>query len=202
MTPKEAFPLTWPEHWPRTARERIQQSRFGTWAKPVTMAKACQLLYDELRRLGVSDIIVSSNVRVRLDGLPMSGQAQPNDKGIAVYFKFKGRQTVFACDKWHRVEDNLYAVAKHVEALRGQHRWGVGSIDQAFRGYQALPERSGGSAWWEVLGVAINASEEQITNAYRAKAKLAHPDTGGSHEKMTALNDAYRVACSQRNHHE
>ena len=56
---------------------------------------------------------------------------------------------VLACDRWDRPEHNLRAIAKHVEAIRGQERWGVGSVAQAFRGYQALPSRATGKPWWE-----------------------------------------------------
>lgn len=199
MTPRESFPLSWPDHWPRTANIAIQRSNFSHRGEWVSMARACDLLYGELGRLGASAIVVSTNMRTRLDGAPLAGQGQPADKGVAVYFKFKNRETVLACDKWHRVEDNLYAVGKHVEALRGQHRWGVGSLDQAFRGYQALPERGTGLIWWEVLGVPINASEDQIRNAYHGKAKTVHPDAGGNREDWERVNDAYRQACA---HHE
>lgn len=108
---------------------------------------------------------------------------------------------MMACGKWNRAQDNIWAIAKHVEALRGQERWGVGSIEQAFRGYTALPEKSGGVSWWEVLGVAMNASEEQVQAAYRSKAKLLHPDVNRDPDaatKMIQLNEAYRMATSQR----
>lgn len=73
------------------------------------------------------------------------------DRGAAVYFEMKGKPVSLACDKWNRVEDNIWAIAKHIEALRGQQRWGVGSIEQAFRGYTALPAigESSASEWWK-----------------------------------------------------
>ena len=84
---------------------------------------------------------------------------------------------------------NLAAIG----VLRGQERWGVGTIEQAFRGYMAIPERTGNN-WWVALGVAINATLEQAEAAYRSKAKEAHPDTSGSTEAMAALNLAIAEA--------
>jgi DnaJ-domain-containing protein 1 len=93
----------------------------------------------------------------------------------------------------------VWAICKHIEALRGQQRWGVGSIEQAFRGYMAIPERTSGSAWWNVLGVTINATPEQVQEAYRAKAKLVHPDLGGTDAEMAQVNLAYEEAQAAAN---
>lgn len=46
---------------------------------------------------------------------------------------------------------------------------------------------------YETLGVARDATQEQIRAAYRAKASAAHPDKGGSVEAMQAINTAYHV---------
>ena len=62
-----------------------------------------------------------------------------------------------------------------------------------FRGYMAIPERTGNN-WWVALGVAINATLEQAEAAYRSKAKEAHPDTSSSTEAMAALNLAIAEA--------
>ena len=142
------------------------------------MDDAAGALQAELYRLGAREPILSTNVKLRIDGVPYSNQAQPADTGAAIYFTLKDRPVAMACDKWLRVEDNVYAIAKHIEALRGQKRWGVGSIDQAFRGYMALPGigQSSGDSPWTILGVAINATEDQIKDAYRKLAKKFHPD--------------------------
>ena len=45
--------------------------------------------------------------------------------------------------------------------------------------------------YYETLGVARDASPEQIKAAYRAQAMAAHPDRGGDHERMSRVNEAY-----------
>lgn len=123
----------------------------------------------------------------------------PADPSIAVYFTLKGKPHVLACGKWDRAQDNIWAIAKHIEALRGQNRWGVGSIEQAFRGYTALPETSSGASWWSSLGIPINATPDQVRDAFRAKAKIYHPDSGSApdHEKMVEINLAFEQASRQ-----
>lgn len=193
-----AFPLQWPSGWPR-ARFR-QRAVFGTtgrkgWKESLTVADARARLSEQLDFLGARYATLSTNVELRLDGQPRSGQPEPSDPGAAVYFQIKGRDTVLACDKWDRVADNIAAVAKHIEALRGIDRWGVGTAEQAFAGYQALPAPE---QWWQVLGVSSNATMDEIKAAYRKRAAAAHPDSGGSHAEMARLNAARDQAIRER----
>jgi len=129
--------------------------------------------------------------------LPYAGQRQPDDKGVAVYFTYKDRQMCFACDVWDKVEDNIQAVRKTIEALRGIARWGTGDMmERAFTGFQALPspEMVNKRQWWQVLGLSQDAASEAIKKAYRRKAKVCHPDAGGDEARMAELNAAYSEA--------
>jgi hypothetical protein len=47
------------------------------------------------------------------------------------------------------------------------------------------------------LGVPSNSSREQIRALFRAAAKVHHPDRGGSPEKFTELEKAYRLAVAR-----
>jgi len=44
---------------------------------------------------------------------------------------------------------------------------------------------------YRMLGLSPSASWEEIERAYRAKAKVHHPDRGGDQDTMRALNEAY-----------
>lgn len=182
-----AYPLTWPAGWKRTPWHQVGTSQFGKH----TLHECTYKILAEVRLLGGTQCILSTNVRLRLDGLPYSNQRQPDDKGIAVYFHYRKKPIVFACDRWRTVEDNLWAVAKHIEALRGQERWGVGNLEQAFTGYVALPAPV---QWWDVLGVSPQATEDDVRAAYRQLAKVHHPDAGGTHENFVAVQQAYERA--------
>jgi hypothetical protein len=171
-------------------------------AKNHSMDEAFQMLAGEMERMGTKKWLLSSNVPRRLDGQPYSNRGQHTDPGAAVYFDLKGRQVSLACDKWLRVEDNVWAIAKHIEALRGQERWGVGSIEQAFRGYTALPApgQTSGISWWTVLGVPINSAPDQVKEAYRILAKKHHPDRGGDAELFRRVNEAWNLFEMSQNH--
>lgn len=178
------YPLSWPTGWPR-ARTR----RRGLF-KPTTFEAARWRLGDELRKLGAvyGTVVISTNVALRLDGLPRSGGPRVEDPGVAVWFELalaregKRRNQVLACDVWERVEHNAHALALHVEALRALDRYGVGTLEQAFTGYVALPERASPEGWRSVLGLDPRGAitRETVTAAFRARSLRAHPDQGGS----------------------
>jgi len=50
----------------------------------------------------------------------------------------------------------------------------------------------------KVLGVPADATIEQIREAYRAKAKRYHPDTGGEDWVFRILSQSYELLCSAR----
>ncbi|KAG9016045.1 hypothetical protein FRB90_003708 [Tulasnella sp. 427] len=58
---------------------------------------------------------------------------------------------------------------------------------------QRLLKQSKAKDYYKVLGVSRDADSKTIKKAYRAKARDAHPDKGGSEEKMAAVNEAYEV---------
>lgn len=158
------------------------------------MEGGTQSLRGELHRLGAVRFVLSTNVELRQDGFPRSDRRSPADPGVAVYFDLKGRPIVMACDKWSRVEDNLWAITKHIEAIRGTARWGCGELQQAFGGYTALPAPADLRPWYEVLDVREDCSLETARSAWINGAKKCHPDNGGSHSAMAIINGAWARA--------
>lgn len=186
----EAYPLTWPEGQPRKAHHERRHGPFK-----VSLGVARDELMNELKLLGAKDIVVTSNVPTRRDGLPYADAREPSDPGVAVYFERKGKQYVFACDTFGRFAQNLRAVGMTVAAIRSIQRYGATEmLEQAFRGFAALPPANREKPWTEVLGVHPTASPAEIAAAYRELARIHHPDAGGSSERMAEINDAFRRA--------
>src|SRR5919106_4898123 len=169
-----AYPLSWPAGWPR--HQTRFHSRFGHWNARPTVALGSRFVINELRRMGVPDykIAISTNVELRLDGLPYSNRREPRDPGAAVYWTTtKGKKQVLACDKYVSAGENLYAIGKTIEATRGIERWGAVTAEQAFAGYVALEEKTEPSCW-ELLDIPPQSTEQQILDAYRRKVRAAH----------------------------
>jgi len=187
-----SYPLYWPVGWPRAPRRRRASFRDSNVYVETQEVRA------ELQRLGARAVIVSANLQLRNDGVPYAGQKTPSDTGIAVWFELRSgaawQQHVLACDRWDKAEHNLRAIALHIDSLRGQGRWGVGSVQQAFQGYKALPERAGGVPWWEILGVDPQASRDAVERAFKRRAHERHPDKGGAIDAWHELQQAREQA--------
>lgn len=186
----QPYPLQWPPGVDRTKGPR-KSSPFGSRKGRLTVAMAVARVEDEVRRMKgaeVATLVVSSN-------LAGTVRSQPNDPGVAVYF-LRNRPYCFPCDRYSKVADNVAAVAKHLEALRGIERWGVGTVEQLFSGFTALP--APGSDWREVLGILGSGVDAEAVEArFRSMAKTMHPDRGGTHEGFVRLEAARRAALAE-----
>jgi hypothetical protein len=162
--------------------------------------KARDGLLRELELLGADDIVMSTNIPIRKDGLPYANQRQPDDPGVAIYFTLDGQPQCIPCDKWDTVAQNLRAVELTIGALRGLERWGAKEmVNAAFRGFKALPESVivtpyTTRPWYEVLQVQPDASHEVVRAAYRNLAAKYHPDNQdtGDNIKFIELQNAYK----------
>lgn len=191
MNTVDAYPLSWPEGRERTPEWRRKHDQFR-----VTIAQAVGHLTKELERIRAQNVVISSNHPVRKDGLPMCVQAAVGDPGVAVYFVVDGVRRCMSCDQYHAVRGNVRAIGKSVEALRELERWGAkATLDRALEGFVALPAGStAGDAWWDVLGVAPDASRVTIEAAFRRLVRVHHPDLGGDEARMQRVSAAYDEA--------
>lgn len=190
----QAYPLTWPLGWRRPPTPR--SSRFGTRNRKPTVAGAVDELLAELDRMGATQVVISTNLALRLDGLPRSNQPKPRDTGAAVYFKRQGADHVLPCDTFDEVGCNIYALARTVYALRQMERDGCTQIvGQAFTGFRALPpdSRSAPRGWREVLGYTPGDDPATMRTKYRALVKIHHPDNGttGDAEQFRQIQAAW-----------
>lgn len=184
MTAAVAYPLAWPAGWPRTPAPRRER-----WpSSQITITGALRECQEELRRLGVTAVVLSSNVTL--------GAEHPADPGVVAYGRLRERSIAIPCDRWNSVAGNLRAIAKTIEAMRGMERWGARHmIDAMFSGLPALAA-PGARGWREVLGIpaSAEATRDLIEKRRRELAKINHPDRGGDPARMSEINAAAEVA--------
>ncbi|WVR04336.1 hypothetical protein IAU60_001336 [Kwoniella sp. DSM 27419] len=148
------------------------------------------------------DPVAKSQMRLELYALACRAAVGAND-----FKKDKGA-------RW--CETTLEMDGENVDGLvaRGERLLKDESWDEAVRVFDKAFENSGRSRedirgrlqkahrllkqskqkdYYKVLGVPRDADERAIKKAFRTAAKTAHPDVGGSEEKMAALNEAYEV---------
>jgi hypothetical protein len=208
------YPLAWPNGWKRTKpgqrrsakfSKRIQRSSgtgetYQSWSNKseVTISEGTKRVLEQLRSMGVreGDAIISTDLKVRLDGLPYSSQKEPENPGVAVYWK-KGKEAdhkVIAIDLYTRIADNLAAIAATLGAMRAIERHGGAVImERAFSGFLSLPAPN---TWRAVMGYQEDAgvSLDRARADYRDLSKQRHPDCGGSDAAMAELNWAMAEA--------
>jgi hypothetical protein len=207
----QAYPLYWPDGWKRTHRADRRTGTFNkketeyrppvvpggqgynyVRTKNLTVSDGIGRILESLERMGISrnDVIISTNVRTRLDGLPRSGEKEPDDPGAAVYWRkgFNAPMRCMAIDRYSVVADNLGAIAATLEAMRAIERHGGAEVlDRSFQGFAALTDGSK-KPWRQVLGIEIaQPSAADIENAFRALVKIHHPDIGGSTERFQEI---------------
>lgn len=191
-----AYPLQWPAGWKRTNHRT--PSKFSS-----NFANSRDALMAQLKIMGAQSVVLSSNVPLRNDGLPYANYTGILDPGVAIYFYYKNKQFVVACDKWLKVEDNLHAVNKTIDAIRGIERWGASEmLERAFNGFaqiEAPPSADVKEHWTKVLGVSVNDSIETIKQTYRNLVKIYH-EAGSSPDnaRMTKINLAYEQATDEK----
>lgn len=194
------FPLEWPLGWRRSKPSGRIHGAFRTnqtASHRLSVTIATARLERELEYLGATNPVLSTNVSLRLDGRPRSDE-NPTDPGAALYFSFRGKATVLACDRFLNVADNIAALAAHIDAIRRVERYGVGTIEQALAGYKALPADTAAN-WRAVFGFAADAQPtlDQMDAAYKAMAHERHPDKGGTDIEMSHVNRARDYALDE-----
>jgi hypothetical protein len=134
--------------------------------------------------------------------------------GIAarVYFDRNSKRYISECSQWPHFLDNLRAAQLAIDyTYRIGEAYGVNYtevkhqdlFDRIFAALEAPLDPNvlllgSGNEWWEVLGVSRTASRAEIINAYRALAKIHHPDVGGDPDEFKRLRAAYEAALKER----
>jgi hypothetical protein len=211
MSEQQKYPLAWPMGQPRTTSRKDAQFNVkkplppasngfvGYAGRSLTIAEAMKRLRIEIDRLRINfddDCIVSSNLKLNMSGLPRGDQGEPSDPGVAVYWMTrKGERRVMAIDIYNRVADNIAAVARTLEYMRGIERHGGSAVqERAFTGFTALPPPA---SCWSVLAMDPPKKHEgrddllaRIRAAHRAGYIVLPRDTNGDVVGAAALNAA------------
>ena len=197
LTLPAPYPLAWPPDRPRIPSRERQPDRYE--AKTVTAAMASAEMEVKRWRAPTRSARII-NWELSSDYL---GRAQPpDDPGAALWFTLGGKDItggaslmVLACDRFHRLPQNIRALSLTMERLRLVDEVGAYSLIAAVEGARALPPPGAAVAvpdrpWREVLGIAGEAPLLIAEAAYRALARKA----GEGSPKLTELNLAIEAA--------
>jgi len=194
--PITAYPLCWPEDWPRT-RQRFP-------ARPKLSFRAVrETLLETLYRLDADDAVISCNLPLEATVSPMLRVYRPEDPGVAVYFQLLGGHWVIPCDRWDSVRANIQGINQALLALETVAHTGVSdALRRALWGFAVYlepePELAepppGPDNWLRLLGLRPDFTREQLEEAYWYLRHAYHPDRGGDEEIFMGLREARRQA--------
>jgi hypothetical protein len=185
MTTVTPYPLCWPSNFPRSTRR--EKGLFKTQlSDALRNVRNSVIAFGRDSGKATTEPVISSNVSL--------GVTSPTDPGVAVWFTWDGLRLCIAVDRYLTVAANLQAIHLILESRRTEMRHGgLHIIRAAFAGFQALPAPAAKS-WREILGLTDKATLDDAEQAYRERAKTAHPDQGGSHAAMSELTTAIAAA--------
>jgi hypothetical protein len=177
-------------------RRRKMETRFN--AKQSTIVKE---LVSVMKKMN------ASNLKIEQGNLLDDG-----DVKAKIVFDRSGKRYIFECDNYTNKKDNLRAAQLAISYLyRALESYGVLQesstydmiLDNFLLGFEATPDDDvlklpSSTEWYEILGVKKDAKTYEIKNAYKAMAKIYHPDNGGSTEQFVRLKNALEKAMGEK----
>lgn len=150
------------------------ETKYARLRTDMSVARTRKDISATLRKWGVAD----GNYDLRI-GL----------RDAEVIWTVNGKEQRFKCSRFAAAEQNLRAIFLALDATRLAAQRGI-LEELAQIAVAMLPAGKIRRPPHEALEVAENASIEVAEAAYRAKAKTAHPDAGGTNDAMLELNEA------------
>lgn len=207
------MPYRWApiDSWPQPETEHPTDAQFRS-----THEATLALLGYELGRIDGENVTLHVDVprsAVRVDGQLRADARAFGSPRVALSFDSRHGLLTYRCDAFNRWQDNLRAIALGLQALRRLERYGIAARGEQYRGFTALG--SGivtGQALTRPEAVRIVINLTQITDvgdaysasdldtghsagpfledAWRAGARMHHPDRGGNDAAFKALTEA------------
>jgi len=191
-----AYPLAWPAHKPRTDWRFRKAGQFKKEDRHISRDQAIKRVRGELDKMGAKNLVASTDVPIRRDGMPYSNRSEePSDPGCCIYFQIGDKPYAMACDTFDNLAQNIAAVAAHLSATRAMERYGVATTAETIQAFTALPPPAPKTTldWRPILKDPTSLADAEDT--YRILARRYHPDApNGSQAAMADLNAAIDAA--------
>lgn len=195
-----------PPVWPGARHSFRRRSPFKTpsWTRIAAM------LDREIRHLGGRKVTLALELKrgafdLRQDGL-LRADARPGPAVILGFIDQDGQQHNYPLDKYGYWQDNLYAIARSLEALRAVERWGF-SKKVTRAAFLALPGAGATTATLtlaeaasiiashsDIAAAQIMRSRENAAAAIRVAVGRTHPDRNeGDRTNYDFVSEARKV---------
>lgn len=183
-------PLKWPAHTPSTPITK--QRNDNNFLPTMVISEALGFLEDELKATGIEKATLYSEYE-QINGERLRKRLS-NRTGVCIYIKHLGHEYVISCDKWQKIEHNIYALSLTLRGWCNIENWGIASINTLISGFRAdikadidknyANDFSDVAACLKEFGLGNTATLDDATAIYHRRAK-ALPDDG---EQLVQLN--------------
>lgn len=193
------------DEWPGEQTVKRRRSNYGAkWGYTL------RVMQRELEHLDAHTVVCQVALEARdfrvTDGHPRA-QARASHPGVILAFESKYGPLKYATDTFETFPENFHAIALSLQRLRLVDECGVTRRGEQYRGWSQLGSgvttgepMSDDEAWKVLEDIAEwQIDDRNAVNAeflYKRAVKRAHPDVGGSHEMMVALQAAYESLTS------
>lgn len=160
----------------------------------------------ELEQLGATSFVLEIDIGaywINADGSLRKGARAEGPRIVVSADTDKGPMRM-ACDTYDSGTGNIRAIGLTLSALRAVTRYGAATKGEQYTGWLAIPATTSVTtkvaAAWSILereaGVSTPLSADErkvrkiVEGVFRDAAMIAHPDAGGSDERMSAVNRA------------
>lgn len=166
----------------------------------LSLQEATDFLLDELNALrNVQEATLSTDHKDL--GNPRRVPHPVMNNGVVLRLRIDNQHYNIACDRWVRLEHNIYALHLVLRNMRNMLEWGVGDMPRYLAGFQpsaiivshgaSLNGHADGLEEWRLyLGLGPTAKLDDAQAVYRRRAKAV----ADNEEEMLRLNLAMDAA--------
>ncbi len=182
-------PLSWPESIPVTPL--MQQRNDNGFSANITLTEAINFLKDELESAGIGHGVLYLDIeQPHVERLRKKIGSRT---GACLHIKYHERGYVITCDRWQRVEHNIYAMHLVLRQWCNMERWGIGNLSALMAGFEidyADDVSTVNMVSENVIeclkefGLGSTASLEDATAIYHRRAK----SLGHDNDQLVQLN--------------
>lgn len=182
-------PLSWPDSIPVTPL--MQQRNDNGFSADMTLTDAINFLKSEIESAGIGQAVLY--IDVEQPQVERLRKKVGSRTGACLHIKYREKSYIITCDRWQRLEHNIYAMHLVIRQWCNMERWGVGSFSTLMAGFEINYVDDATEAnvlsdniveCLKIFGLGITATLEDATAIYHRRAKtLAHDN-----EKLVQLN--------------
>ncbi|MEQ1789702.1 MAG: hypothetical protein ABL857_04585 [Rickettsiales bacterium] len=177
-------PLSWPDSIPVTSL--MQQRNDSGFSPDMSLTDAVNFLKEEIDIAGIGQAVLY--IDVEQPQVERLRKKVGSRTGACLHIKHREIGYIITCDRWQKLEHNIYAMHLAIRQWYNMERWGIGSLSSLMAGFEVdrAPDLSneGGEReniieCLESFGLSSKATLEDVTAIYHRRAKILAGNSDG-----------------------